>query len=87
MRALLLLAASASAACEFEEVDAATLTQAEFEALALAQGGRVRREKRIKCDGCGALLLDGEAFQKHCAEVDHDDEFAFTCTEVVVEVK
>ena len=68
--------------------DWAAVAEAEFpKALALAQGGRVRREKRIKCDGCGALLLDGEAFQKHCAEVEHDDEFAFTCTEVVVEVK
>lgn len=44
-----------------------------------------RRVKRIRCDGCQALLsTDPGAFQQHCSEVDHDDDFAYTCTDVEV---
>ena len=34
-----------------------------------------KRVKKLKCGGCGALLADGIAFQAHCAEVEHDDDF------------
>jgi len=46
-----------------------------------------RRVKRIKCGGCGVLLDDAAAFQFHCMEVDHDDDFAFDCEEVEVVVE
>ena len=43
-----------------------------------------RIRKKIKCGGCGALLADNEAFQTHCTEVEHDDDFAYDCEEVEV---
>lgn len=43
-----------------------------------------RTVKKIKCDGCGAILDDADAFQLHCGEVEHDDDFAWTCTDVEV---
>ena len=46
-----------------------------------------RRVKRIKCGGCGVLLDDSTAFQEHCMEVEHDDDFAFDCEEVEVVVE
>jgi len=33
----------------------------------------------IKCSGCGAKLADAAAFQAHCGEVEHDDDFAYDC--------
>lgn len=67
-------------------------TSLETSALAVARQHNVeaerrakqRRAKRIKCGGCGALLTDNEAFATHCSEVEHDDEFAYDCTEVEV---
>jgi len=64
----------------------------EVEALALARAhneeaerlARQRRVKRIKCGGCGALLEDAEAFQAHCGEVDHGDDFSYDCEEVEI---
>ena len=49
---------------------------------AVARAGSARRAKerrvqRLKCAGCGAILADAAAFQLHCGEVDHDDDF--TC--------
>ena len=41
-----------------------------------------RRRKVLKCAGCGAMLDDNDAFQAHCMEVEHDDEFMFECEEV-----
>lgn len=41
-----------------------------------------RRVKRLKCKGCGAFLKDADAFAAHCGEVEHDEDFAFECTEV-----
>ena len=38
-------------------------------------------QKQVKCDGCGAIMADA-LFQAHCGDVDHDDEFMFTCTPV-----
>ena len=39
----------------------------------------------IRCNGCGARLADAAAFQAHCGDVDHDDDFAFDC-ETIFEV-
>ena len=42
-----------------------------------ARRAKERRVQRLKCAGCGAILADAAAFQLHCGEVDHDDDF--TC--------
>ena len=54
--------------------------------VAEAQARRLKeiRKKMIKCGGCGALLDGSSAFQEHCGEVEHDDEFGYDCTEVEV---
>ena len=41
-----------------------------------------RRVKRIKCGGCGAIVADNAAFQAHCTEVEHDDDFTYECEQV-----
>lgn len=43
-----------------------------------------RRVTRLKCGGCGALLDDAAAFQAHCGEVEHDDDFTYDCEQVEV---
>merc|ERR1719215_2207013 len=43
-----------------------------------------RRVKRLRCGGCGVLLEDAEAFQAHCGEVEHGDDFAYDCQEIEV---
>ena len=45
---------------------------------------RTRLRKRIKCLGCEAILNNIAAFQQHCSEVEHDDEFCYDCEEVEV---
>ena len=52
-----------------------------------AKRAKQKRVKRLKCDGCGELLADNAAFQEHCGEVDHDDDFCYTCTEVEVVIE
>lgn len=48
---------------------------------------RTRTRKRIRCNGCGALLENGTQFQIHCEQVDHSDDFCYDCEEVdVVEI-
>lgn len=49
-----------------------------------AKRAKQRCVTRIKCGGCGALLNDNDAFAAHCGEVEHDDDFAYTCEEVQV---
>lgn len=39
--------------------------------------------KKMKCE-CGAIVDDNDAFQVHCAEVEHGDDFSFMCDEVEV---
>lgn len=70
-----------------DRLEAAAVAQARRYNEEAERVARQRRVKRIRCGGCGALLLDGEAFQAHCREVEHGDDFAYTCTvvEVVVE--
>ena len=45
-----------------------------------------RRVQRLKCSGCGALCDDAAAFQAHCGEVEHDDDFTYDCEQVEVVV-
>mmetsp|Transcript_18251 Transcript_18251/g.34139 ORF Transcript_18251/g.34139 Transcript_18251/m.34139 type:complete len:217 (+) Transcript_18251:70-720(+) len=45
---------------------------------------RTRKRKRIKCVGCGVVVVDTDAFQRHCEEVDHDDDFCYDCEEIEV---
>ena len=37
---------------------------------------------RIRCCGCGAKLVDSDAFQAHCGEVEHGDDFAYECEDI-----
>ena len=43
---------------------------------------KIYRIRGIRCCGCGAKLVDAAAFQVHCAEVKHDDDFALECEEI-----
>jgi hypothetical protein len=43
-------------------------------------------KKVIKCLGCGAFVDDTAAFQEHCMEVEHDDDFAYDCEDLIIEV-
>ena len=43
-----------------------------------------RRVQRIKCGGCGAIVDDSAAFQAHCGEVEHDDDFTYECETIEV---
>jgi hypothetical protein len=47
---------------------------------------RTRLRKRIKCLGCGCVVKDAEAFQQHCEDVEHDDDFCYECEEDIVTV-
>ena len=44
-----------------------------------------RVRKRIKCGGCGEVLLDARAFEAHCKGVEHEDDFAYDCEEIEVQ--
>ena len=81
-----LVGAGAAAARSFDDAaDAAAAAAREEAALAIARAhneerarrAKERRVQRLKCAGCGAILADAAAFQLHCGEVDHDDDF--TC--------
>lgn len=67
------------------EADALRLAQEHNEAA--ERRAKERRVKRIKCGGCGAILNDSAAFQSHCMEVEHSDDFAYDCSEVEVVVE
>jgi len=43
-----------------------------------------RVKKVLKCNGCGALCNDSAAFQAHCMEVEHGDDFDYMCEEMEV---
>lgn len=59
----------------------------ETAAVALAKAHKEKVAKRaasekiytIKCGGCGAKFVDAAAFQEHCGEFEHDDDFAYDC--------
>jgi ubiquitin thioesterase OTU1 len=45
---------------------------------------KTRTRKKIKCNGCGAILDNGFEFQTHCAEVEHSEDFCYECDEIEV---
>lgn len=48
---------------------------------------RQRTRKRIKCLGCGSVMLNASDFQRHCGEVEHGDSFSYECEDIeVIEV-
>ena len=73
-----------------EQCEAEGGVEAQARAFATAERARMntdlltRIRKKIKCGGCGELLADNDAFQEHCMEKEHDDDFAYDCTEVEV---
>ena len=67
-------------------LEESALALARDAAAAAAKKLREKRKKVIKCGGCGALCDDADAFQAHCMEVEHDDDFMYDCEEVEVVV-
>lgn len=63
-------------------LEASALDVARRHSEEAARRASQRRAKKFKCGGCGALLSDAEAFATHCGEVEHDDDFAYDCSEV-----
>jgi hypothetical protein len=67
-------------------------SSAEESAIAIAKVAKEKREatkdkehtKALKCGGCGAICADSKAFQAHCSEVEHDDDFGYECEDVIV---
>jgi len=63
----------------------------ELLALAAAKVHKAERDfratqrvvKKMKCE-CGAIVDDNDAFQVHCAEVEHGDDFSYMCDEIEV---
>lgn len=43
-----------------------------------------RRVNRLKCSGCGAIIDDAAAFQDHCNNVEHADDF--TCASILCSI-
>lgn len=39
----------------------------------------------LKCGGCGSICADTSAFQQHCQEGEHDEDFGYDCEEVMVD--
>lgn len=66
------------------EIEKQCVEIAKMHVAEAARRAKQRVLKRIKCNGCGALSVDSTAFQAHCMEVDHDDDFAYDCSEVEV---
>mmetsp|Transcript_5259 Transcript_5259/g.6841 ORF Transcript_5259/g.6841 Transcript_5259/m.6841 type:complete len:380 (+) Transcript_5259:90-1229(+) len=64
--------------------DEMSLECARLHSRIAAEKASQRTVKKIKCGGCDAILDDADAFQSHCGEVDHDDDFAYDCSEVEV---
>ena len=77
---------------QFSLEDGKDYSAQEESALAIAKDAKEKREelmdkqheKALKCLGCGAILADTAAFQTHCMEVEHDDDFMYECEEVIV---
>ena len=64
--------------------EAAALDIAREHNAETARRASEKRVTRLKCAGCGALCDDAAAFQAHCSEVEHDDDFTYECTSVEV---
>lgn len=64
--------------------DEAALACARTHKQAWEDNLRTRLRKRIKCLGCNAIVKDAEAFQQHCDEVEHADDFCYDCEDIEV---
>lgn len=64
--------------------DEDALECARIHARIAAEKASQRVVKKLKCAGCGAIVDDNDAFQVHCMEVEHDDDFSFMCEEVEI---
>jgi hypothetical protein len=64
--------------------EAAALIIAREHNEAAAKRALERRVKRLKCGGCGAIVEDAAAFQAHCGEVEHDEDFTYECEQVEI---
>lgn len=67
--------------------EAACVEVARAVAAEKARQASQRKKTVLKCGGCGALCDDTDAFQVHCEQVEHDDDFMYDCesVEVVIE--
>ena len=70
----------------FEEADASFEKKC-VEAAKLHKKSVLKRNAsevvyRLRCKGCGMRLVDNDAFQSHCSQVDHDETFSFECEEI-----
>ena len=65
----------AAGTADHAPVEAAAVALARAAAREAARKKAQRRKKVLKCAGCGALCDDNAAFQAHCMEVEHDDDF------------
>lgn len=65
-------------------MDESALDCARMHARIAAEKATRRTVKKLRCTGCSAILDDNDAFQVHCNEVDHDDDFAWMCDEIEV---
>lgn len=72
---------------DFADLDKMVLALGDYEFQEDAKKASIRVKKLLKCGGCGHLCNDTAAFQEHCGEVDHDDDFMYECSEVEVEVE
>ena len=66
--------------------DKAAIALAQQHNLDAARRAKERRVQRLKCSGCDALCDDAAAFQAHCGEVEHGEDFAYDCEQVEVVV-
>eukprot|EP00300_Choanocystis_sp_HF-7_P004647 c13627_g1_i2.p1 GENE.c13627_g1_i2~~c13627_g1_i2.p1 ORF type:complete len:372 (-),score=76.15 c13627_g1_i2:51-1166(-) len=64
--------------------DEAALKRAAVAQQEALQRQNERRRKGLKCGGCGKVLDNSEAFQTHCEEFEHDDDFMYDCEEVEI---
>eukprot|EP01062_Namystynia_karyoxenos_P050194 TRINITY_DN38919_c0_g1_i1.p1 TRINITY_DN38919_c0_g1~~TRINITY_DN38919_c0_g1_i1.p1 ORF type:complete len:279 (+),score=65.71 TRINITY_DN38919_c0_g1_i1:78-839(+) len=70
----------------FHTADGAEAVDAQLCDLAAALGAdHAATARAVRCLGCGALCRDAQAFQAHCGEVQHGEDFAFECEEVARE--
>jgi len=67
-----------------EAIEAGCIEVARVVAAEKARKAAQRSKWVLKCGGCGTLCDDNEAFQAHCGEVEHDDEFMYDCEKVEV---
>ena len=68
----------------FDEIDEAALVLARMEKKKRDEELRTRVRKKLRCGGCGIILENPGAFQTHCEEVEHGEDFAYDCEEIMV---